>query len=404
MITDLRNSIIFLHGLSGSGKGEAQRQLVEKFKPNGYEVIYGSSGDLLRASFSIPFIRERLLKGYYFDTLEPIMPGLENIFKDFICKWVESHGKTILILDGVIRRSDFVNSEGKKIPSQVEQIARGVNNVINTLSQGNPSIRKAFPEYRYDLDEASQVKKIEDLLKGSTHIVVDIRPQDAENQMKTRAIREIASIKSQLEEMRISKITSDDIITEIQRQTEVIEAIVQNQTIVNRESIIYNRDVASDDVEKASSNIDMNIKLNEVKSQMAQMAGIEGESTTLASIYGKFKIKTAIREDDITVNGRKNRIKNFVNEKIEGTTTTHEPGFAAIALSRDLGFRLTDDVTFQSTLPNLHVVENGQSRGVTLAEFKNRASSLAEHLYVQIEKERTVMVEGAEGKRHGQER
>lgn len=404
MITDLKNFIIFLHGLSGSGKGEAQRQLVERFKPNGYEVIYGSSGDLLRASFSIPFIRERLLKGYYFDTLEPIMPGLENTFKDFIEKWVESHGKTILILDGVIRRSDFVNSEGKDIPSQVEQIARGVNNVINKLSQNDPSIYECFPEYRYDLNEASQVRRIENLLKGSTHIVVDIRPQDAENQMKTRAIGEIASIKSQLKEIRISRIISDDMITEIQRHTEAIEAIVHNETILKRESIIYNSDVSSDDVSRASSNIDMDIELNKIKFQMAQMAGIGGESTSLASIYSKLNIKTAIREDDITANGRKNRIKNFVNEKIEGTIITYEPGFATIALSRDLGFRLTNEVTFQPTLPNLYVIENGQSRGITLAEFKNRTSSLAEHLYTQTEKERTLIIEGAEGKIQGKER
>lgn len=401
MITDLRNSIIFLHGLSGSGKGEVQRQINEKYKSNGYEVIYGSSGDLLRAGFADPFIRTRLLNGYYFETLEPIVPGLERIFKDFIETWRVKDKKAILILDGVIRRTDFVNAEGRKIPPQIEQVAQCLNNVLTRLVQEDQSVLQDFPEYKIPENEDSQVRRAMETLKATTHIITDVWPQDAESQMKARASKEVLSIKRQIEELSNQGQVLEK--AAIARQTQTIEEIVEGNFSQRRDTIIYDPSLTEEERSRPVT-VDLNLSLNKAKNELAKIAGVEGEEITLSSIYKTFGIVTAIREDDITPLGRSNRIRNFVRQTTEGSVTTYEYGFAAIALTRDLGFSLTPDISFESVSPNCRVLENGQSKGITLEQFRQKSSTLAEQLFIQTERERLIKVEGNEGFRHGKER
>lgn len=403
MVSDLKNNIIFLHGLSGSGKGEIQRQITEKYETNGYEVIYGSSGDLLRAGFSDPFIRTRLLSGYYFDTLEPIVPGLEGIFKDFIETWRVKDKKAILILDGVIRRTDFVNAEGRKIPTQIEQVAQCLNKVLMHLVQEDKSTLQDFPEYAHQEDEEVRVYRAEEVLKAAFHLITDVRPQDAEAQMKARAVKEVQSIKKQLIELYQRGSLPESLAKDIATQTARVEEIVNGDFSQPRDKIVYDPNL-SEGLGMQPITVDLNIALNEAKNELARIAGVEGDSARLASIYKTFGINTVIREDDITPLGRANRVNNFARQTSEGGSTTYEPGFAAIALTKDLGFNLSQDITFESASPNCHVIENGHSRGVTLEDFRGKSRILAEQLFIQTEKERLISREGTEGMRRSKER
>jgi len=403
MITDLKNSIIFLHGLSGSGKGEIQRQITEKYTANGYEVICGSSGELLRAGFSDPYIRTRLLSGYYFDTLEPIVPGLKAILKEFITKWRAQDGKAMLILDGVIRRTDFVNAEGRKISPQIEQVASCLKDAILELAEENQSILEGFPEYEKEGNEEDKITKATEVLKAATHIIADVRPQDAEVQMKARATKEVQSIRRQLVELFNKGTSLEPISKDIEMLTMRIEGIVNGDFSKSKEEIVYNADLSEEERTKPIT-ADLNIALNEAKNELARITGVEGESTTLASIYKTLGVNTTIREDDITPLGRSNRVNNFVRQKREGDITVYEPGFAAVALTKDLGFHLTTDITFESTSSNCHVVENGQSRGITLEGFRAKSRMLAGELFLQTEGERLLLREEKEGFRRGKER
>ena len=403
MIADLKNSIIFLHGLSGSGKGEIQRQITERYTSNGYEVIYGSSGDLLRAGFSDPYIRTRLLSGYYFDTLEPIIPGLKAVLKDFITKWIAKDGKVALILDGVIRRTDFVNSEGKQILPQIEQVANCLNDTILALAEENQSILKDFPEYGRQENEKGRIAQVTEVLKAATHIIADVRPQDAEAQMKARAVKEIQSIKRQLLELLNQGSLPESLARDIEAKIMRVEGIVSGDFLQSKDEIVYNPDLPEGERTKPI-NVDLNIALNEAKNELARIAGVEGESTTLASICKKFGVDTTIREDDITPLGRTSRVNNFIKQTREGDLTVYEPGFAALALTKDLGFKLTPDISFESTSHNCYVIRNGQSRGVTLEDFRVKSRTLARELFAQTEGERLLTREGQEGFRHGKER
>lgn len=402
MINDLKNSIIFLHGLSGSGKGEIQRQITEKYSSNGYDVVYGSSGDLLRAGFSDPYIRTRLLSGYYFDTLEPIVPGLKAIFKEFITKWGENDKKAVLILDGVIRRTEFVNSEGKQIPSQINQVAQCLEDVLAGLTKDDPSLLKDFSEYEEKMEVDERVRKVTMVLKDAIHTITDVRPEDAENQMKARASKEMQSIKRQLVELSMQGLLPEDIARTVAVQTKAIEEIIGGSYSAPREEIIYNPDLPEESAMPIT--VDLNIILHHAKDELAKSVGVEGESTTLSSIYKALGVITAIREDDITHLGRNNRINNFVRRSTEGSMMVYEPGFAAIALTKDLGFDLTQNISFESTRPNCYVVENGQSKGITLEQFRQESSKLAGQLFIQTERERLIAKEGNEGFRRSKER
>src|SRR5258708_32937980 len=84
MLGDLKHFVIFLHGLSGSGKGVIHKILVEEFKAKGYEAFYASSGDLFRAALSDPTIAAQMNQGLFINTLGAVIPGPEILFAQFI--------------------------------------------------------------------------------------------------------------------------------------------------------------------------------------------------------------------------------------------------------------------------------------------------------------------------------
>lgn len=143
------NRLIFIHGPSGSGKGELAKILISNLELHGYKVFYGASGDFFRAAMANnPQLASEMNSGKYIDSLYGIAPEIKKL----ATKWKEAGEKGILILDGVIRRLAFDN-----YPSQLDQIA-----------------------------EFLEMTKSE--LISATHIVVNANMDDLYNQLSARNI------------------------------------------------------------------------------------------------------------------------------------------------------------------------------------------------------------------------
>ncbi len=145
----LRSNLIFIHGPSGSGKGELARVLISNFELQSYQVFYGASGDFFRAAMANnPQLASEMNSGKYIDSLY----GIATEIKKLATKWKEAGSNGVLILDGVIRRLAFDN-----YPSQLDQIAEFLGTPKNELM-------------------------------ATTHIVVNANMDDLYNQLSARNI------------------------------------------------------------------------------------------------------------------------------------------------------------------------------------------------------------------------
>lgn len=398
MIANLKKSIIFLHGLSGSGKGEVQRKLAEQYSSHNYDTVYVSSGALFRAALSDPAIAEQVRSGYFFDTLGAIMPGIENAFEHFVKKWIESEGKTIMILDGVIRRGAFVNRNGVKIPSQIEQISLGVRNVIKKLVAENKYLGDYFPEHTLTqhLEEERIVSMTREMLEDATHIVVDILPEDAETQMKRRADKEIVSIKNQLQGRFSQGELDEDRMQKIEGYIAKLEAILHGGVKKDGENLVYtSRFEWNDSIDKSLYSL-VTAEVRQIREDIAYAAGLE-RSTSLAESLKSISVFTGLRDDDISPVGRSTRIENYIKTQEKEGKRLFEAGFATQALIDDLGFQFNPDGSFRSETRNCIVVTNGQSRGIGLEQFQTKCEFMATRLYQETESNREIIFGGKEG-------
>lgn len=405
MITDLKNSIIFLHGLSGSGKGEIQRKLAEQYSSHGYDTVYVSSGALFRAALSNPIIAEQVRRGYFLDTLGAIMPGIETTFEHFVKRWVESEGKVVIILDGVIRRGAFVNKDGVAIPPQIEQISLGIHNVIKKLVSENKDFLKNFPEYNIPSNgnEEKLIIGAKQMLQESTHIVADVLPEDAEAQMKRRADKEIKSIRLQLQD----KVTSGQLdagkMQEIEGYVFKLEAILHGGIKKEGENLTYTSRL------EWSDGIDKNLypsvaaEVKQIREGIANTVGLKASEALTASLES-VGVFTELRDDDISPIGRKTRIDNYIKTEEKEGKRLLEAGFATQALTEDLKFKFTPDGSFRSEANNCVAVTNGQGRGIGLEQFQVKCGFMAARLYGETESRREILFGNKEGQRINRER
>lgn len=404
MITDLRNSIIFLHGLSGSGKGEIQRKLAEQYSFHGYDTVYVSSGALFRAALSNPVIAEQVRRGYFFDTLDAIMPGIEGTFEHFVKRWAESEGKAVMILDGIIRRGSFVNKDGVAIPSQIEQISLGVHNVIKKLVSENKDFVKHFPEYDTPNNESEEklIVGAKQMLREATHIVADVLPEDAEIQMKKRADKEIASIKIQLRDRVLQRQLSTDKMQEMVRYIARLQAVLHGGIKKEGDGLVYipraewNNPINKDLYPLAGSEV------KQIREAIARTAGLEDLAPLTASLES-IGVFTELRDDDISPIGRRTRIDNYIKTEEKEGKRLFEAGFATQALCEDLGFQFTPDGSFRSEARNCIAVTNGQSRGIGLEQFQTKCEFMAVRLYGETESRRELVFGEKEGQRLNRE-
>lgn len=404
MIADLKNSIIFLHGLSGSGKGEIQRKLAEQYSSRGYDTVYVSSGALFRAALSNPVIAEQVRRGYFLDTLGAIMPGIESTFEHFVKRWVESKGKSVMILDGVIRRGAFVNKDGVSIPSQIEQISLGVNNVIKKLISENRDFARYFPEYesRDNGHEEERILGAKQMLKDASHIVADVLPNDAEAQMKRRADKEINAIRLQLQDRVTRRELDAEKAQEIENNVSRLEAILHGGIKKDGENLVYTSRLEWNDQIDKDLYPSLATEVKQVRENIALTVELESSATLTASLES-FGIFTELRDDDISPIGRGTRIDNYIKSEEKEGRQLFEAGFATQALCEDLGFKFSPDGSFHSEARNCIVVTNGQSRGINLEGFQTKCEFMAARLYAETEGRREIIFGGKEGQRSHRE-
>lgn len=405
MIADLKNSIVFLHGLSGSGKGEIQRKLAEKYSSHGYDTVYVSSGALFRAALSNPVIAEQVRRGYFLDTLGAVMPGIETTFEHFVKRWVESKGKSIIILDGVIRRGTFVNKDGVAIPSQIEQISQGVHNVIRKLVSENKDFARCFPEDNNpDIgSENEHTNNEKQMLKEATHIVADILPEDAEAQMKRRADKEIKAIRSQLQERVTSGQLDINKMQKVEGYISRLEAILHGGIKKDSEGLAYTSRLEwNEDIDKSLYPL-VATEVKQIREDIANTVGLEN-SAALTTSLESIGVFTELRDDDISSIGRKTRIDNYIKIEEKDGRKAFEAGFATQALTEDLKFQFTSDGSFHSEVTNCIVVTNGQGRGIGLEQFQTKCEFMAARLYGETEARREIIFGGKEGQVINKER
>ena len=356
---------IFLHGPSGAGKGEIQRQLVNTYNEQGYQVGYISSGDLFREAYSDPDIAERSRRGEYLDTLGAIIPGLKNAYEIFLRTWRKNDGKAILILDGLIRRGEFKNKAGILVPSQIDQIST------------------AFSEARTESKILSPTSPIavSAEIKHSKHIIIEIAPQDAESQIKRRAQKELISIQQQL----LERITSGTLA-------------VENSTLffawLNEISTVVNSDLPD---EKAYERLAA--EAEEIRKKIASHAEKEG-SASLASCFKALGFSTQLRDDDISPIGRRTRIASYVSSSLEHGNTQYIPGFVMKSLTEGLPYRFQKDGTVSSTEENCLVVRNGLSKEIGLETFQKECGEISRELETETEKTRESLFPTSGIERH----
>ena len=135
------NRLIFLHGPSGSGKGELAKILISNLQSLDYQVFYGASGDFFRAAMANnPQLASEMNSGKYIDSLYPI----KDEIKKTVTEWQVTGDKGVLILDGVIRRIAFDN-----IPHQIDQMAEFLDMTHDQILAATHIAVNAHPDDLY---------------------------------------------------------------------------------------------------------------------------------------------------------------------------------------------------------------------------------------------------------------
>ncbi len=376
MLGDLKHFVIFLHGLSGSGKGVIHKILVEEFKAKGYQAFYASSGDLFRAALSDPTIAAQMNQGLFINTLGAVIPGLEKLFAEFIREWDQSGCRRIIIIDGFIRRTNFVTESGEAIPSQLEQISEGVDHVLRQLASESAMFLNRFPEFQDK--NADTLETIEETLRNATHILTSIAPQDAEAQIVFRSQKDFGSIRRQLHERVEAGRISSQQLQVLENGVDKLEAMLSGEPLDPKD---YAAGVAV---------------VKELQQTMAAQLGLKG-SPPFSQIFESMGIATELRADDITAQGRKTRVANYIaNYLTDGAKSgtaepVWQPGFATEALTKDFKFAFRPDGTYVSEAENCIVIPNGKSRGIDLSAFQKLTADAVNKVVARTEQGRAAV-------------
>ncbi len=336
-----KSNLIFLHGLSGAGKGELQRIITAQYLGHEYEVVAVSSGELFREAKNDPEIAAQMQAGKFPLTLALIIPGLKSKYREFLQLHKAKEGKAIMILDGTIRRAIF-ESGGESIPSQIDQMA------------------VAFYEVRQEEGYLTETMplQIAQEIRDSKHILVDVMPEDAELQMRKRVEKEILQVQRQLAEHDFPAALAPQIIEFLPELIAAIQEVV--------------------DTEVTDANYtELKRHFVELRGTLFALAELT-LAPSLLELMQKMDLIAELRDDDILAETRRKRIENLLVKK-DGR---YEPGFAATALE-EVGIYY--DVELQRFMTsegrdNCVVIENGYSRGVDFELFKSRCTELSMNL------------------------
>jgi adenylate kinase family enzyme len=148
---------IFVHGPSGSGKGELAKVLISSFELLNYQVFYGASGDFFRnAMAKNPTLAIEMASGKYIDSLYPIRSEIEAL----AYKWRMAKDGGVMILDGVIRRGNQIDQMAEFLELSRQEILDATHIAINAHPDDQYSQLMARNTGRSDDHEAAVRKRM----------------------------------------------------------------------------------------------------------------------------------------------------------------------------------------------------------------------------------------------------
>jgi adenylate kinase family enzyme len=351
----LAQHMFFIHGPSGAGKGELQHIIRQQFEAEGYTVMQIASGDLFRmlAAEGNSNVGAKMRSGKYIETLYGISPAIERVFTRFVQEYIAKKGKVIIMWDGVIRRDA---QEGEY--SQIAQL--------------NRMFRDAAVRMHIDDDLPY------DLVHRAKHVLIDIPPEDAEAQIRSRASKELVKLKKEIYSRILDGNERSRESMYLWRLYGILEPLqgLVSEHIDSNAALFYEQQATILRIDAARS-----LRFN------------DPEHTTFKQIFAAAGIKTELRDDDIAFFGRLHRVENYM-VPVEGG---YRPGYAAQALIDGLGYEYAPDGHMYNQYWNEDrlVIRNGAHNGIGFKQFQQEGAFVAKHLYNQVEGER--MAEGQEG-------
>lgn len=329
--------IVFEHGPSGAGKGILGKVATKIYEDTEHRVICTSSGDLFRAA-SDASVNATMEKGAWVKTLGKILPGLKDVYREHLKNDLSTDGKSALILDGFLRATT-IDDEGVIIPPQLEQIAQAMLEVRQ--EEGRES----------DLTLGDVIAE----LKSAEHVLIDVAPEDAIAQIRSRAKTEVESIKDQLVYRFTLGLYSAGVLAFSLALTQKLQEWVEDDGSDRELSRKMSKEAAA------------------LRSEMADVHKLSDQNV-YSDFFAQLGIVTNLRNDDLPLESVEGRVAKYVHRDGDEYTL----GDAGHALADDVGY-IFDPRTgrFSSDHPNLVVIQNGRSRGVELDRFKSLCEEFA---------------------------
>ncbi|HKC04513.1 MAG TPA: hypothetical protein VKC54_01440 [Patescibacteria group bacterium] len=402
-LQDAAQGVIFLHGISGGGKGEVSKEIKNLCDHHKIKFFYAASGDFFREviktkeedlTLQMREIKRMMLAGDYIPTLVGISPPMENIFKDYFSAALNGE-KAVLVMDGFLRIGEF-EYQNKAIPSQVDQVAEAAKRGLKQALLSDYSLQLKFAEKNPELfieimgrQNFEYVEVSKDRLAGSftktmivdaNHVVIQIPPEDGNNLMKFRFQKALQKISAELNmtimdgnqipENQVNNtfgLLKKAILIQSGRFSTQDGGLLIDENLRDRSFDILTSEeteLAGKELSKSISEINENLgfaakKPDSFPELVKSLLTDNGLSFGLGDL----------REDDQRPESRKKRLAEFA-DKAKSQIVENELGV------RYNGYVILDE----SLRPNVKRVENGPSLGVTYPQLVDNAHKIAEKL------------------------
>lgn len=438
-MTDLKTftqGLIFLHGLSGAGKGELKSRIEKVAQENGTKFFYLASGDCFRAIDKKITLSKTDSENYKLNDEEKAVaqqmaegkqiPGLQTIAPpviDMLLEYIDaiSHGeKAIMVFDGFLRNGEDIFKDGGeeiRLPSQIlqvgEMIARSLKTYFytteydrkmthNLIERGQMDmafvadlVLKDDVNYKEVVDENFLGDVVESIRKDSNHAIVDVLPEDAEILMRYRSAK---AIKGLLISLHDRSLTDDKVAKVCQDLLQMYK--LQTGRITMNEGKIQLLSFKSEDNsfkpfgvgKKFAALVDE--KLAEISTSICSHLEVDlldkkGKPKQIKDVLKDLKQELSIsddielpRADDLPHLTRITRINEYFDKAkkgiIEGELGIHINYYEEDKKRVDL------DHTLSRVSPErVKVIVNGPTRGIGYDQYINDASKASLDLYYQ---------------------
>ncbi|MFI5240916.1 MAG: hypothetical protein ACHQUA_00605 [Microgenomates group bacterium] len=435
----MAQGFVFLHGLSGAGKGELKAKILEAAEKEEVRVFDLASGDCFRAidkkikdytkagNFDLlneeeKAVARQMAEGKQIPGLQTIAPPVIDTILEYV-DVVVNGGKAILILDGFLRNGEDIykdkpESEATRLPSQILQVGEMLSRALKTYFYGDEGDEyknkrrdeliakgivdmnfvidcgdKEYVDYKEVSDQGYLAEVVDGLRKDSEHAIVDVLPEDAEALMRFRsalALRKLVldlSVRDQSDE-RVERIENDllDILKLQTGRFEIKEGKVELDTINSSGTGL---DSYGLDKDKAKI---VDTKLREITDNIFSHLGVahqtkEGKPRQMKDALGDIKTELGLgdefvfpRYDDLPHLSRITRIEEFFNKALPGVIEG-ELGVKLVYDPNDPKKVELDFSEAKASSDKTIVIANGPARGIGINEYKADALLAGMFLY-----------------------